>query len=231
MSAPSVSVVVMTYNEVVTLESVVRGCVETLATLGVPSEVVIVDDGSTDGSGAVADRLADELPTVRVVHHSENRALGGVYRTGFDEARCDAVTFLPADGQFPPDTITRLHAALASGADLALGYLPDLRRSVVSELLSFCERALYAIVLGPLPKFQGMFMVRTAVLRALPLRSEGRGWAVVMEMVLRVARGPYRTASVPTQLRPRTSGHSKVNNLRTIVENTKQTLALRALLR
>ncbi len=143
--------------------------------------------------------------------------------------RTELLTFMPADGQFPPDTVNRLLAGI-EGHDLALGYLPNLKRPLVSEALSFAERALYAVVLGRLPRFQGMFMVRTRLLRELPLRSSGRGWAIVMELVLRATRGPYRVVSVPTEILPRTRGQSKVSNLPTIWVNFKQTLELRRLL-
>lgn len=229
MSEGSVTVAVMAYNEVHTLERVVRETREALERLARPYELLIIDDGSTDGSGELADRLAAELSSVRVVHHPTNLALGGVYRTGFDEARSDLLTFMPADGQFPADTVRRLVEGVRD-ADLALGYLPDFKRPLVAEVLSFAERALYAVVLGRLPRFQGMFMVRTRLLRELPLKSTGRGWAIVMELVLRATRGPYRVVSVPTEIRPRTSGHSKVSNLPTIWVNFKQTLELRRLL-
>lgn len=71
-------------------------------------------------------------------------------------------------------------------------------------------------------------MVRRSILADIPLVSDGRGWAVVMELILRISRGPYRVISVPNELRPRLSGQSKVNNIRTITANLKQVLVLRS---
>jgi hypothetical protein len=82
-----------------------------------------------------------------------------------------------------------------------------------------------------MPRYQGVFMVRRTVLADLDLHTTGRGWGVVMEMVLRICRAGRRVASVPTALRPRRSGHSKVNNLRTIAINLQQALALRRILK
>jgi hypothetical protein len=65
-------------------------------------------------------------------------------------------------------------------------------------------------------------MFRRKLLSELPLISEGRGWAVVMELVLRASRGPYRLLSVPTEVRPRLSGASKVSNVKNIMANLKQ---------
>ncbi|HXU83130.1 MAG TPA: glycosyltransferase family 2 protein [Polyangia bacterium] len=228
----SLSVVVMAYDEAANLEAVVRELHGVVSALPGPraDEIVIVDDGSKDGTGAVADRLAGLLPGVRVVHHEVNRGLGGVYRTGFSEATRDLVTFFPADGQFPA-TIIQAFYPLMDDHDLVLGYLPRRDSSPLAKGLSAAEKVLYRLLFGPMPRYQGVFMVRCRVLRSLTLHTFGRGWGVVMEMVLRIFRGPYRVKSVPTTLRPRMSGQSKVNNLRTIWTNLKQAVDLRRTLR
>lgn len=224
----SVTVVVMAFNEVANLEPVARELHGVLARLGGAGdpELLIVDDGSSDGTGALADRLAGELPGARVIHHEVNRGLGGVYRTGFEHAARDLVSFFPADGQFPATILETFHP-LMSDHDLVLGYLPRRDSSALARGLSAAEKVLYRLLFGPMPRYQGVFMVRRAVLRSLTLETSGRGWGVVMEMVLRICRGPYRVTSVPTSLRPRLSGQSKVNNARTIWINLKQALALR----
>lgn len=227
---PLVSCVVMAFNEVASLESTACELHGVLRTLGAPCELVIVDDGSSDGTGDVADTVARTLtgPTVevRVIHHPQNLGLGGVYRTGFAEARGDYLTFFPADGQFPA-TIISDFLPRARSADLVLGYLPERRSSLVAKSLSAVERLLYAALFGRLPKFQGIMMLRRAVLSHVELKSSGRGWAIVMELIIRLKRGGYQIVSVPNTLRPRAHGQSKVNNLRTIWANVRQVVALR----
>jgi len=223
---PQLSVVVMTYNEAGSLEAVVHEIHQTLEELGRPYEVLIVDDGSDDGSAELADRLAETLPGVRVVHHPVNQGLGGVYRTGFAQARGDWITFFPADGQFPAAIIGQF-APLMDRADMVLGYLPERKRSLLGQALSALERLLYRLLFGPLPRFQGVLMFRRSLLDQFALKSAGRGWAVLMELIIRTSRGGYRVLSVPTMMRPRMSGRSKVNNLRTIWANLRQAIALR----
>ena len=225
-----ISVAVMAWNERESVDGVARAAHATLSRTGHPFELLLIDDGSSDGTGEACDRVSAELAEVRVVHHAGNLGLGGVYRTGFSAYRGDLLTFLPADGQFPADTITRLLAGIA-GHDMALGYLDQRERPWLGRLLSLVERGLFRALLGPLPRFQGMFMVRRRVLEELPLGSRGRGWGIVMELLLRASRGPYRIASVATELLPRANGRSKVNNLPTIWANTRQLLALRRILR
>lgn len=226
---PVVSVVVMAYNEVENVGVTLDELRAALRRLGVRYEIVVIDDGSTDGTGALVDALAASTDDVRVLHHGVNAGLGGVYRSGFRAAHGEYLTFFPADGQFPASIINKfLHAM--TDADMVLGYLPDEDRPLLSKVLSWSERQLYALLFGRLPRFQGVLMFRRELLSAVELKSDGRGWAVLMELIIRIARGPYRVMSIPTEYRPRLSGHSKVNNLRTIRANLRQVIGLRGYL-
>lgn len=217
---PHLSVVVLAFNEEKNLRPAVQELLAELQGAGVSWELVIVDDGSSDGTGPLADVLAQENAGVRVIHHPQNLGLGGGYRTGFREARGDWLTFFPADAQFPANIVS-LFLRASSDVDMVLGYLPS-RSDVVGKALSTAERLLYRLLFRTFPRFQGIMMFKRKLLSELPLVSEGRGWAIVMELILRASRGPYRLKSVATEVRPRLSGESKVNNVRTIVANLKQ---------
>jgi hypothetical protein len=78
-----------------------------------------------------------------------------------------------------------------------------------------------------MPRFQGVLMLRTSLLRDMTLVSDGRGWAVLIEFILRAFRSGARICSFPTDLRPRQEGTSKVANLRTIWSNVCQIVELR----
>ena len=215
----------MAYNEAENLDPVVREIHGQLASLPGAHELLIIDDGSGDGTGAAAETLAAELPRVRVVHHPSNRGLGGVYRTGFEHASGDFLSFFPADGQFPA-SILATFLPLMADHDLVLGYLPRRDDGLVARGLSVAERILYRALYGRMPRFQGVFMVRRSVLAQVPLLTQGRGWGVVMEMVLRIQRAGHRVQSVPTEFRPRRAGQSKVTNLRSVRANLEQALGL-----
>lgn len=227
-AAPEITVCVFAWNEAETVGHVVEEIVGVLRTIGKTFEVVVIDDGSEDGTGAAADRVAADISEVRVIHHAANEGLGGVYRTGFETARGKFLSFFPGDGQFPASIIPQFYA-LAPEHDLVLGYLQR-RTDVIGRTLSTVERVLYRAIVGGMPRFQGVFMIRTSELRAIPLLSEGRGWAILMELVIRANRRGLRLISVPTEYRPRTVGQSKVNNLKNIRANMKQLLGMRRLL-
>jgi dolichol-phosphate mannosyltransferase len=228
-NGPDLSVVIMAYNEAASLEGVVEE-IASECDRTVPShELLIIDDGSTDGTGPLADHLATTRERLRVLHHSSNGGLGAVYRSGFKQASGRYITFFPADGQFPAELIPAFLAAMPA-QDIVLGFLPGRRGSMVGRALSFAERLLYAMLFGPLPKFQGVLMFRRTLVEQLGPRSDGRGWAVLMELIIRAKRQGYRITSIPTAIRPRTVGQSKVNNLRTVKANLVQVVALRKLL-
>lgn len=227
---PFGSAIVLAYNEAACIEAVVREIRATLDALPFAFELIVVDDGSTDATGRIADALAEELPQTRVVHHGTNLGLGGGYRTGFAEARGEVLTFYPADGQYPAEIVGRM-APLMADHDLVLGYVDRRTDSRLAALLSAGERVLYRILFGPLPRFQGICMFRRSLLEGIELRSRGRGWGVIMELIVRAVRGGARVVSVPIPLLPRVEGRSKAVTLRAIQANLKELLLLRARLR
>jgi glycosyltransferase involved in cell wall biosynthesis len=224
--ALSLSAVILAFNEEKSLEAVVNEINSVLQTIGRDYEMIIVDDGSTDDTGAIADRLARENLRMQVAHHTINKGLGEAYRTGFALAQRDLITFFAADGEIPAATIKEF-TRLMDKADMVLGYLPRRKTSLLAKSLSQAERMLLWMLFGPFPKFQGVFMVRRELLNELELKSKGRGWTVVMELIIRASRGGYKIVSAPTEMRPRMSGKSKVKNLPTILDNLRQVFALR----
>ncbi len=223
--SPTLSAFVMNYNEAATLEDVVRRTVQVCQRAAIDAEVVVIDDGSTDASTAVASALASELPSVRLVRHAQNLGLGGVYRTGFRIARGELVVFLPADGEIPPEPLPHF-VERAAEADLVLGTLPEWDTTPTARLLSYAERLLLRALVGPFPPYQGILLFRRALLDDIPLVCRGRGWTVVMELVAKAYQAGYRVAWQPTPYVPRRAGASRVRNLRTIRSHLEQLLVL-----
>jgi len=222
---PEISLIIMAYNEEKSLAAVFNELRAALKELKRPFEIVIINDGSTDSTGRTADSLADN-ENVRVIHHKGNQGLGAVYRTGFKEAKGDFITFFPADGQFSAG-ILKKYAEYTKTHDVILGFIPDRKSSVIAKCLSAFERVLLWMLFGPIPRFQGIIMFRRGLLETVKLKSSGRGWTILMELIIRLKKSGQKMITLPIGLRPRAYGHSKVNNIPCIIDNIRQIFILR----
>jgi len=118
MPVPAISILVPAYGEAGTIEQVLRRALA----LGLDCEIIVVDDGSQDATAAVVQRLADELPQVRLIRHERNRGKGAAVRTAIDASRGDIVLVQDADLEYDPRDIPRLIEPLQSGvADVVYG--------------------------------------------------------------------------------------------------------------
>jgi glycosyltransferase involved in cell wall biosynthesis len=216
-AAPNFTVVVPAFNEGANVEPVVREVVASIAQqpwVG-PYEIVLVNDGSRDITGAVMDRLAGELPQVRVFHHPVNRGFGAALKTGFSNSRGAAVTFISADGEMGIDHPLRLLKEMGD-RDLMLS---GRSRTVTAgrEFLTHGVNWISRILLGFWPEQSyGTWVIKGDVLRGIPMHSDTG--LVNLEIILYCrAHGKTTALSGVTQARPRLSGESKVTNLRTIL--------------
>jgi len=118
---PAVSLVIPVFNEEQTLEEVYRRSAVVLEGLERPFEVIVVDDGSRDGTWAVVERLAAEDPRLRAVRFKKNFGQHPAMHAGLVRARGDVVVTMDADLQNVPEDLPRLIAAVEGGADVASG--------------------------------------------------------------------------------------------------------------
>lgn len=104
-------------------EDGIEGVVARLSGLAIdaPVEILVVDDGSRDGTAKVLERLAAKNPRLRVIRHDENRGYGAALKTGFASARHEVVVMTDADGTYPEDRIGHLLERIDAGAEMAVG--------------------------------------------------------------------------------------------------------------
>ena len=120
-TVPAVSLVVPVFNEEATLEELYRRVTATLEELGKPYEVIVVDDGSRDGTWAIVERLVGQDGRVRAVRFKRNFGQHPAMHAGLARARGDIVVTMDADLQNVPEDLPRLIAAVEGGADVASG--------------------------------------------------------------------------------------------------------------
>ncbi len=215
MSTPRVdlSIIIMAYNEE---QSLPRQLARTLAFARercAKFEVLVVDDGSTDGTAAVVRRYAIEEPRVRLLSHDRNYGMGRAIRTGYAAARLDWVTQLPADGQVNPQVLSRFLAETPT-ADLILSVYDERGDGLKRRFLSAGYKALGRLVLGTRADFTGTMLFRRRLLEQTPLHSET--FFVNLEFPLQCLRRGVSHAIVTFRPEPRMAGESKVTSLRKI---------------
>lgn len=195
-----ITAVVPAYNEEEALASVVEEYLEYV------DEVVIVDDGSSDATPEIADRLADEHDGVVVVHHETNQGKAHALRTGVDAASGDILVFTDADNTYPAEHIPAMVAELEHGADLVLGNrmaegkgnIPAFNR-IGNRLFSL----LVSFVGGTAVQDAqtGMRMLRREDFEALDTEAESLEFET--KTTVRATKLGYRIAEVPIVYRER----------------------------
>jgi dolichol-phosphate mannosyltransferase len=184
--------------------------------------VLVIDDNSPDGTGELADRLAQELGYVDVLHRERKEGLGPAYLAGFRHALAsEAELLLEMDCDFShdPDDVPRLIAAVADGADLALGsrYVPGggVRNwGLVRRLISAGGSSYARIILGVKVRdlTGGFKCYRRAVLEAIDLDAVGsKGYAFQIETTYRALRAGFEVFEVPITFADREVGGSKMS--------------------
>jgi dolichol-phosphate mannosyltransferase len=212
---PDVIVCLPTYNERENIEKMIRA----LAPHGY--RILVVDDNSPDGTGEIADRLAEELGTVSVLHRPEKQGLGPACIAGFERALADGadiVVEMDSDFSHNPADVPRLVAAIENGADLALGsrYVDGggtanwgLGRRFLSRGASMYARTILGVKLRDVTA--GFTCYRRGVLEQLPLETiDSQGYVFQIEMKYRTLRRGFTVAEVPIVFADRTEGYSKM---------------------
>jgi predicted glycoside hydrolase/deacetylase ChbG (UPF0249 family) len=209
MTHGGLSVVVPAYNEAAHLAGNMERLLACLGASGRRIEVLIVDDGSTDGSGDVAQRLAAADERVRAFRHHRNRGKGRALATGVAHAAEDVIVLLDADLEIPPEDVLPLVERLEqSGADVAVGskYHPGatLQWPLYRRALSRAYHVVTALLFRlPLRDTQtGLKAIRRRVARSLVPRLRARRFAWDLELLLLAHRDGRRFVTGPVHVRP-----------------------------
>lgn len=217
------------YNEAANVEAVIREGLAKLPRYTDDLELIVVDDGSRDATGDIADRLADEDPRVRVIHHRPNRGYGGAVRSGLTAATREYVFFSDGDLQFDLDDIARLIPRLAS-ADVVIGFREKRadppKRLFIAWVYNLLIRAIFASRFRDVDCAFKLF--RRSVFDQAPLhlvRSNGAFFSAELLLVLRAAG--VRIAQVGVRHFPRRAGEEKGATLIVVLRTIRDLLLLR----
>jgi dolichol-phosphate mannosyltransferase len=208
-----------TYDERANLEPMLRALSEVLRD---DDRVLVIDDNSPDGTGELADRLAEELAFVSVLHRPRKEGLGPAYLAGFRRALEDGaelVLEMDCDFSHDPGDVPRLIATVEDGADLAIGsrYVPGGQVGdwgVVRRAISRGGSVYTALFLrlGVKDPTAGFRCFRRTVLESIDRETiTSRGYAFQVETTFRVKRAGFRIVEVPITFDDREQGTSKMS--------------------
>lgn len=217
MGRGSLSVVVPALNEERNLGATVAEILAEIPRHFDNYEVLIVDDGSTDRTGEIADVLARQNPAVRVFHNRENQGYGKAYFRGVSEAAKDYVVLVPGDGENDLAGMSTIWPLIGT-ADLIVPFTlnPQIRpwsRRVFSRLGTVTMNALFGMRLR---YFNGTVVCRADALRSI--RVETWGYLFQAECLVRLVRRGARYREVGIRVRPRPFGRSKLFTARNLGE-------------
>src|SRR3954447_8489362 len=147
----SLSVFFPAYNDSGTIASMVIRTVKAASELTRDFEIIVVDDGSADGTAEIADELSRTYPQVRAVHHPTNRDYGAALRTGFRSATKELIFYTDGDAQYDPAELPALWASMTSDVDLVNGYkisrADPLHRVIIGRLYHYIVTLLFGLKL------------------------------------------------------------------------------------
>ena len=189
-------------------------------------EVIIVDDGSADGTAEIADELARTYPQVRAVHHPRNRDYGAALRTGFRTATKDLIFYTDGDAQYDPMELKALWDALTEDADLVNGFkisrADPLHRIVIGRVYHHIVSAMFGIRLRDVDcDFR---LMRRRIFDRINL--EKSSGIICVEMMKKVQDAGFRVVEVPVHHYHRAFGRSQFFNFRRLFRTGRDLLRL-----
>lgn len=214
------------YNEEANVRATTEAILRVLPNVADLYEVLIVDDGSVDNTGRIADDLSDSDPHVRVIHHPTNRGYGGALRTGFYNCRYEFIAFIDGDGQFDFGEIAHF-AEFMDTNDLVIGFRAERRDSFFRSLNARSWGMLIRLVFGlKVRDIDCAFkVIRRSVLQRIPrLRSDGA--MISAELLIRCRNGGCTIKELPVNHYPRRAGKQTGSDLRVILKAFRDLFAL-----
>ena len=222
---PSLSIFFPAYNDAGTIASLALMAHMAAREVVDDYEVIVVDDGSPDHTGALLDEMATHFPWLKVVHHDQNRGYGGALRTGFATASKELVFYTDGDAQYDPREVKTLLSAFSDDVDFVNGYKisrhDPFHRVVIGRVYHWFVKLAFGLRLRDVD-CDFRLMRRSVFDKVRLTRSSG---VICVELMKKVQDHGYRLAEVPVHHFHRSYGKSQFFNFprvaRTLLDLTK----------
>ena len=226
----SISVFFPCYNEQENVGRTVEKALEVMQKLNADFEVIIVDDGSSDSTGQIADEISGRDGWVKVVHHDVNLGYGAALQSGFKAATKELVFYTDGDGQFDINEMPPL-LALMEQYDIVSCYRLNRRDSIIRKINGWCWTRLVCLMFGlKIRDIDCAFkLYKREIFDKIELSSTGA--LIDAEILARAARKGCRITQKGVHHYPRTSGEQSGANIRVVLRAFKELFKLQRQIR
>lgn len=223
---PSLSVFFPCYNEKDSVRSLTEKALSVVAGICADHEIILVDDGSSDGTSELADQLAQQYPAVRVVHHPQNKGYGAALQSGFRAATKDYVFYTDGDGQFDIAELPKL-LPLMKAYDIVSAYRIRRQDHLARKINAFFWTKLVCFLFHlKLKDIDCAFkLYKRDIFDHIEMHSTGA--LIDTEILARAQRKGYTIKQIGVHHYPRVAGQSSGANLKVILRAFKELFKLR----
>ena len=214
------------WNEEKNIEKVIKNAIPVAEKVAEKWEIITVDDGSSDRTLEIAEKLAKAIPNITIVSHKINRGYGAALRSGFEKSKYDLIVFTDGDGQFDFSETNKFLDKIDK-SDVVIGYrkkrFDNPIRHILMNLLKIWDLIFFGFLYRDIDCGFKMFK-KDALKKILPLKSEGA--MITTEILAKAKRAKLKISQVEVSHYPRLFGDQSGGNLRVIVRAIKESFAL-----
>jgi glycosyltransferase involved in cell wall biosynthesis len=215
MNQPTLSIIVTSLNEEANITGVAQGVLAAFDELHIDGELILVDDGSTDGTTQISRDMAARDSRVVMVRHEKPCGVGASFWDGVDKSHGTFVCWVPGDHENPPREIIQ-YLPLTNQVDLVIPFtfnkwVRSRMRNCISNVYRFILNTTFSMTLN---YTNGTGIIRKSLLDALPTRNTG--FFFLTDIYIRLIKQGYLFAEVPYRLAPRFVGESKAISCRSL---------------
>jgi glycosyltransferase involved in cell wall biosynthesis len=222
MKIQKLSVFFPTYNEEGNIKSTILKARDVLEKVAEEWEIIVVNDGSKDGTKEIVERLIAEDDRVKIINHEVNRGYGASLRSGFYNARYPWIAFTDSDGQFDFSEITALFdKQKETNADLVIGYYKKRRvnkfKIITSRMWEIAVMILFGLNVHDIDC--GFKLVNKKVIEKIPKLESERGAFISSEFLIKAKKSGFKIAEIPVTHLPRIQGKGTGRDIKVIIQS------------
>lgn len=217
------------YNEQGHIATTVRKALPILPKIAKKWEILIINDGSKDNTGKIADKLAGKNKNIKAIHHTANRGYGAAFKSGLYGGKYEWIAFTDADGQFDLSEITNfITTQRKTKADLVIGYYKKRQVSKAKIITSKMWEAVVFMLFGLHVRDIdcGFKLISKKVAVAIPDLESERGAFISSEFLIKAKKKGFKIVEIPVSHYPRTKGQGTGRDLKVIINSFKDLFKL-----